>query len=311
MRRARLVSNQPGPIHAAVLATASQLRPLSLRPTALRAAPTAPTQTLEQPEPGAANRARRAPCRLGGTVYLAVSRVASDVSDPGVAAAKLRWWADELQGCAQAKAQHPATQALLRETGSAFPAHALLRLVVACEESLQHGRLLDEAALLHHASGTAGPAWEALAQVIAWPEMAAGLQALGSALRLVEIIAGLGQDIRQGRLLVPIDDLQRYGIKAHELLNASSPWPYDLRYRSLMTHQSDRARARLEAAIGALDKQARAAGNQRGKELRPARVLGALASALLDELQANGFEVLHQRIMLAPLRKWWISVRSR
>ena len=36
----------------------------------------------------------------------------------------------------------------------------------------------------------------------------------------------------------------------------------------------------------------------------------ALAGALLDEIERDGYQVLHQRIALTPIRKLWIAWRA-
>jgi phytoene synthase len=39
--------------------------------------------------------------------------------------------------------------------------------------------------------------------------------------------------------------------------------------------------------------------------------LAALALALLDEIERDGYHVLHQRIALTPIRKLWIAWRAK
>jgi phytoene synthase len=41
------------------------------------------------------------------------------------------------------------------------------------------------------------------------------------------------------------------------------------------------------------------------------RAQAALLLALLDEIERENFQVLHQRIALTPIRKFWISWRTR
>jgi phytoene synthase len=38
--------------------------------------------------------------------------------------------------------------------------------------------------------------------------------------------------------------------------------------------------------------------------------MGAIYATLLDEIEREGFRVLHQRIALTPLRKLWIAWRT-
>jgi phytoene synthase len=71
-----------------------------------------------------------------------------------------------------------------------------------------------------------------------------------------------------------------------------------------MRFQTDRARDALQTALAAVP----------GTERRSQRTLlaqAALASALLDEIERDGYHVLHQRIALTPIRKLWIAWRAR
>lgn len=47
------------------------------------------------------------------------------------------------------------------------------------------------------------------------------------------------------------------------------------------------------------------------KRQRTLVALVALARALLDEIERDGFQVLHQRIALTPIRKLWIAWRAK
>jgi 15-cis-phytoene synthase len=40
------------------------------------------------------------------------------------------------------------------------------------------------------------------------------------------------------------------------------------------------------------------------------RALAALALALLDEIERDGYKVLHQQIALTPIRKLWVAWRA-
>jgi phytoene synthase len=44
---------------------------------------------------------------------------------------------------------------------------------------------------------------------------------------------------------------------------------------------------------------------------RPGLMMAAIYRSLLREIEAAGFQVLHQRTSLTPLRKLWIALRTR
>lgn len=245
-------------------------------------------------------------------LHLKLSTVSKHASDPTVTDASLAWWAHELRCACQGQAQHPITRALYQDPGLAnVLTEPLLGWISGLQEFTQLGRLLDEAALLRHASALGAPLWVVAAISLKLPELKSAVSALGTAVRLVEIISGLGSDARAGRLLIPIDDLQAHQIKAFEIIQAKAPWPYDQRYLALMQRQAERARARLRTARQMLTSEARAIGRQAQRQMRPAFAVAALAWALLDEIEATEFQVLHQRVALTPLRKWWITIGAR
>ncbi len=109
----------------------------------------------------------------------------------------------------------------------------------------------------------------------------------------------LGQDARQGRIYIPIDELQRYGVTAADLLNRR----YSSAYTELMRFQASRARDALNTSLSGIPADERRAQ-------RTLRALGALALVVLDEIERDGFQVLHQRLALTPIRKLWIAWRA-
>ncbi|NBU89449.1 MAG: squalene synthase HpnD, partial [Betaproteobacteria bacterium] len=47
------------------------------------------------------------------------------------------------------------------------------------------------------------------------------------------------------------------------------------------------------------------------KAQKPGLMMANIYRALLAEIEAGGFQVLHQRISLTPLRKLWIATRTQ
>lgn len=242
-----------------------------------------------------------------------VAGVAREVSDPAVAAAKLAWWRRELQTGWAGSPQHPSLLALKRLAPDLTLAR-LLSAVDAAEEQARQTRFLDEAALLRWAADQGGAALAAAGEIVAAaafaPAASSGLKLpdacarLGQACALAAAVRSLGRQAQAGRLLVPVDDLQRAGLRAHELLARSPELLQDARYRAVMEVQAARARARLQDGMQAV----RGAAPRR--HTRGLRVLGELHLALLDELQRSGYPVLQQHVMLSPTRRAWIAATT-
>lgn len=237
-----------------------------------------------------------------------VAGVTREVSDPAVAAAKLAWWRRELQFGWAGTPQHPALLALQREAPDLDVAR-LMGVVDAAEEQARQTRFLDEAALLRWAADQGGAALAAAGGILAGPcpsgeGLPSACARLGQACALAAAVRALGREAQAGRLLVPVNELQHAGLRAHELLARSPALLQDARYRAVMDMQAARARQRLVEALQAV----RAAAPRRAT--RGLRVLGALHLALLDDLQRSGYPVLQQHVMLSPLRRAWIAATT-
>ena len=124
--------------------------------------------------------------------------------------------------------------------------------------------------------------------------------ALGSALMLAERVENIGDDARHGRIYLPIDELQRFGVTAADLINRK----YSDAFTELMRFQTGRARDALNQALAAIPADER-------PTQRVLRSHAALSLALVDEIEREDFKVLHQRIALTPIRKLWITWRVR
>jgi phytoene synthase len=122
---------------------------------------------------------------------------------------------------------------------------------------------------------------------------------LGLALQLINVIRDVGDDARRGRLYLPLDELQRFNVKAADILAAR----YVDGFVPLMRFQTERARAVYKEAHALLPIEDR-------KPQRPGLMMGAIYSALLTEIEREDFQVLHQRIALTPLRKLWLAWRT-
>lgn len=240
-----------------------------------------------------------------------VSSIPLNVSDPGVAQTKLSWWHQEVRHAFEGKPSHPLTKALFQpcpEPARLPPLEVWLAQVEGMQALLQQTRWLDEPSQKKHALATTGAACEGAAHLLGVRSDAALSVAheLGWGLRQAHHLARLGQDARLGWLHVPVSTLQKHDVKAHELLRptpgqAPEPWS------ALLAYLHGQAR---QALTGSLQAMAGLPSAER-KALRPLAVLAALQLALIDEIAADGAGVLHQRIILTPLRKWWIAIRVR
>ncbi|MBW9104008.1 squalene/phytoene synthase family protein [Paraburkholderia phenoliruptrix] len=229
-----------------------------------------------------------------------------EVSDPAIGRTKLAWWQNELGALASGSPTHPVSKALaasLPDAKSEYP--ALQTLLRGFEMDLDQARYLDYPNLRRYVQAVGGT-FAALVARAASNEAATATEApawsapLGEALLLAQLVVETGNDARRGRIYIPIDEMQRFNVTAADLINRK----YTDAFTELMRFETKRARDALHAALAAVP----------GRERRAQRTLlaqGALASALLDEIERDGYHVLHQRIALTPIRKLWIAWRAK
>ncbi len=250
------------------------------------------------------------PRRAAITAFYAFCRevddVVDEVSDPVVAASKLQWWRAEVGRSFSGQPSHPVMLALMPWVADfrIRPDH-LHAVIEGCQTDLQQTRFLDYPALQRYCHLVAGVVGEVAANIFGSTHEATLQYAhgLGEAMQLTNIIRDVGDDARRGRIYLPLSELQRFDVKAHELLRRESPWGYSPRFEALMRFQADRAHATFEAALAQLhasDRQAQ----------KPGLMMANIYRTLLREIESQGFQVLHQRTSLTPLRKLWIAART-
>lgn len=231
-----------------------------------------------------------------------VDDVVDECQDPQIAATKLAWWRQELSGLYAGKPQHPVTQAL-QEANAEFhlPEEQLQEVIDGMEMDLQQTRYLDFKALSLYCYRVAGVVGLLAAEIFGYQDRKTQKYAhdLGLAFQLTNIIRDVGEDARMGRIYLPIDELQRFGVPAADILNAR----HSDNFRRLMEFQIERAEAYYTQAIDelpAIDRRAQ----------RPGLMMAAIYRTLLDEIRRDGCQVLTQRTSLTPIRKLWIAWRT-
>jgi phytoene synthase len=222
-----------------------------------------------------------------------------ETSDPGIGRARLAWWEKETAALAAGKPSHPVSKALaayLTDVAAEYP--ALRALQSGFEMDLDQARYLDYPNLRRYLQSVGGTFAALVARATAREPKQAATWAvpLGEALLQAQLVAELGNDARHGRIYIPIDEMQRFKVTAADLINRK----YSDAFTDLMRFQTTRAHEALDIALAAIPAAER-------RTQRTLRAQGALALALLDEIEQDGYHVLHQRIALTPIRKLWIA----
>jgi phytoene synthase len=132
------------------------------------------------------------------------------------------------------------------------------------------------------------------------PATTAYAHKLGQAFQLTNIIRDVGEDALRGRIYLPVSELQQFDVKAHEILKRE----YSPRFSALMEFQTRRALALYDEALACLP-----AADQRAQ--KSGLMMASIYRSLLREIQADGYQVLHQRVSLTPLRKFWLAWKTQ
>lgn len=228
-----------------------------------------------------------------------VDDVVDETTDAAVARIKLEWWRSQVAAIFDGVPQHPVAQAL-KPVVQAFqlPQEHLLAVIDGMAMDLDFDRYPDFALLERYCDRVAGVVGLMSAQIFGYSNDSTRAYArdLGIAFQLTNIIRDVGEDAQRGRIYLPQDEMERFGVASAELFQKRvTPG-----FKALMEFQVQRARKFYDKAFAALP-----AADRRAQ--RPGLIMAAIYRALLDEIVRDGFRVLDRRYSLSPLRKAWIA----
>ena len=121
---------------------------------------------------------------------------------------------------------------------------------------------------------------------------------MGIALQLTNILRDLKEDAERDRIYIPQEDLNRFGYSEDDLMRGV----VDERFRALMKFQADRARSYYEKSrplFDLIEPESRAC----------LRLLHTAYGAILDRIEACGFDVFSQRVGLSVREKLTMTAR--
>ena len=231
-----------------------------------------------------------------------VDDTVDDATDGSVARIKLAWWRTEVSKMYGGTPTHPVTQALQAHlTVYQLQEQHLQAIIDGMEMDLDQSRYLDYAGLKKYCWHAAGVVGILSASIFGYrnPQTLEYAEKLGLAFQLTNIIRDVGEDARKGRIYLPVNELQQFGVTAADLLNAR----HSEKFEALMAFQTERAQKMYDEALAALPKEDRRAQ-------RPGLMMSAIYRTLLDEIARDGYHVLTQRISLTPLRKLWLAWKT-
>lgn len=231
-----------------------------------------------------------------------VDDVVDETRDPALARRTLDWWRTELAALYAGQATHPVLCALAPHvTAFDLPHNLLAEIIDGMEMDLQQTRYLDFTGLSLYCYRVASVVGLLAAGIFGYRDAQTEKYAhdLGMAFQLTNIIRDVGEDARRGRIYLPIDELKQFNVPAADILNAR----YSDNFTALMQFQYQRAERYYQEALAHLPACDR-------KSQRPGLIMAAIYRTLLEEIRAENFQVLHQRISLPPTRKLWLAAKT-
>ncbi|WP_373741261.1 presqualene diphosphate synthase HpnD [Neisseria sp.] len=243
------------------------------------------------------------------TVLYAYCRELDDAvdgcSNPEVAAAALAWWRLDLAKVFTdgATPEHPANQAMKTIARNfSFPVNELEEIINGMQMDLEQSRYGTFADLQLYCYRVAGVVGRLIARILGFsdPQTLEYADKLGLALQLTNIIRDVGEDARNGRIYLPVEELQRFNVPAQSVLRYT-PTP---EFSELMQFQIRRAREiyrEAAALLPAADRKPQKAG----------LVMAAIYYALLNEIDRDGAQnVLKYKIAIPSSRKKRIALKT-
>ncbi|MGD8937558.1 MAG: presqualene diphosphate synthase HpnD [Thiogranum sp.] len=228
-----------------------------------------------------------------------VDDVVDECSDANVAQRKLDWWRGEIDAAFAGGPGHPVSRALqptLQQYN--LPVEYFHEIIDGMSMDLERRHYASFSELALYCHRVAGVVGLLSAEIFGYRqrETLKYAETLGTAFQLTNIIRDVREDAERGRLYLPLDELHACGLEPQDVLAQ----PQNDSLRALLAQQAQRARDYYARALSHLPERDRYAQ-------RSGLIMARIYRTLLDEIEADGYRVIEQRIRLTPLRKLWIA----
>lgn len=231
-----------------------------------------------------------------------VDDVVDECSDENVARTTLAWWRMQVAAIYEGTPQHPVCRALVPVVQKFNLAQEhLLEIIDGMEMDLSQHTYENFKELQLYCYRVASVVGLLAAEIFGYTDRKTLKYAhdLGIALQLTNIIRDVGEDARRGRIYLPLDELQQFGVHTGDILNAQEKEGF----AELMKFQIERAQRFYQQAIEQLPEVDR-------KTQRTGLIMAAIYRATLNEVASSGCHVLKERVSLTPTYKLWLAFKT-
>jgi 15-cis-phytoene synthase len=129
---------------------------------------------------------------------------------------------------------------------------------------------------------------------------------LGVALQLTNILRDVPEDLRRGRVYIPLDDLRRHGCSEADLARESANPGAGVRspaVKALLRQQGERARDYYRRAAEGLPRAD-------ARRVVAAEIMGAIYRCILSRIEAAGYDVFSRRVVIPRPRRALIAAAT-
>lgn len=215
---------------------------------------------------------------------------------------RLAEWRRDLEAMFEGKAKHPllrALGALLNEFP--IPPQHFFDLLAGMEMDIVKNRYRTFAELREYCYNVASTVGLMSAEIFGYTNPSAQEYAvtLGIALQLTNIVRDVGRDAREGRIYLPLDEMEWFGYTEAQLLRSE----HNNAFAGLMRHQAERARDYYACAAALL-------APEDHRAFISARVMRGTYCRILDEIERTRFNVFLDTMRLSTRTKIGIAIRE-
>jgi phytoene synthase len=235
----------------------------------------------------------------------AFCRLADDIADdPKIAgdrSALLARWREELDDAFRGKAQHAVGVALSDAVERyQLPEHVFADLLTGVEFDLADGPIETFDDLRLYCYRVASTVGLLVVRILGFenPRSLEFAETLGVAVQLTNVLRDVGDDASTGRIYLPKDEIERFGVSTESILAGQMTDELQL----MLSFNAKRATSYYEQAEQLLPDEDRRA-------LRPATAMGRIYRALLDELIERDFPCFGQSVRLSKSRRVAIAAK--
>lgn len=218
---------------------------------------------------------------------------------------KLTWWRDEIKRLFTQQAQHPITQALTPVIATYnLPMEYFLEVLDGMEMDLHNSEYPSYKELSLYCYRVASVVGLMSAEIFGYQNRNTLKYAheLGMAFQLTNIIRDVHEDADKGRIYLPADELQQFGVNIQDIRQGKQT----AQFSALIKKQAERALTHYQNAFAYLPETDRYAQ-------RAGLIMAGMYQAILREIIKDEYRVLQHRISLPLVRKLWIlwSIKLR